>query len=98
MAMQVQYHCLGCGRTMKREIARPPAYLWSFCERTNKKQRMRLLKPSSPNSRSAPPGDKRLTVNMRADLHMRLKMAAVKRRTTVGEIVEELTNRLDSHA
>lgn len=41
-------------------------------------------------SRFPPTGDIRLTVNIREDLHMRLKMEAVKRRTTVGEILEGL--------
>jgi hypothetical protein len=41
-------------------------------------------------SRFPPSGDIRLTVNIREDLHMRLKMEAVKRRTTVGEILEDL--------
>jgi hypothetical protein len=48
---------------------------------------------SSPVSRFAPSGDIRLTVNLREDLHMRLKMEAVKRRSTVGEILEELVQR-----
>ena len=41
-------------------------------------------------SRFPPSGDTRLTVNMRDELHMRLKMAAVKQRTTVGQIIEDL--------
>ena len=45
---------------------------------------------TSPTSRFPPSGDFRLTVNIRGDLHMRLKMEAVKRRTTVGEILEGL--------
>jgi hypothetical protein len=44
----------------------------------------------SATSRFPPSGDIRLTVNIRGDLHMRLKMEAVKRRTTVGEILEDL--------
>ena len=44
----------------------------------------------SSTSRFPPSGDIRLTVNIRDDLHMRLKMEAVKRRTTVGEILEDL--------
>jgi len=44
----------------------------------------------SPLSRLPPSGDVRLTVNIRDDLHQRLKIAAVKRRTTVGELLEEL--------
>jgi hypothetical protein len=45
---------------------------------------------AASTSRFPPSGDIRLTVNIREDLHMRLKMEAVKRRTTVGEILEEL--------
>ena len=33
-------------------------------------------------------GDVRLTANVRADLHMKLKMRAVQERTTVGELIE----------
>jgi hypothetical protein len=36
-----------------------------------------------------PEGDVRLTANVRADLHMKLKMRAVQNRTTVGELIEE---------
>jgi len=45
---------------------------------------------ASPLSRLPPAGDVRLTVNIRDDLHQRLKIAAVQRRTTVGELLEEL--------
>lgn len=44
-------------------------------------------------SRFPPSGDVRLTVNMRGDLHMRLKMEAVKNRTTVGEILEAMVEK-----
>lgn len=44
----------------------------------------------SPLSRLPPAGDVRLTVNIRDDLHQRLKIAAIQRRTTVGELLEEL--------
>lgn len=35
-----------------------------------------------------PEGDVRLTANIREDLHMRLKMESVKKRITIGEIIE----------
>lgn len=35
-----------------------------------------------------PTGDVRLTVNMRQDLHLRLKIKAAEERTTIGELVE----------
>jgi hypothetical protein len=37
-----------------------------------------------------PEGDVRLTANIRQDLHLKLKIAAAQRRTTIGEIIEEL--------
>ena len=37
-----------------------------------------------------PEGDVRLTANVREDLHLRLKIAAATRRTTIGELIEEL--------
>lgn len=35
-----------------------------------------------------PDGDARLTVNLRDDVHQKLKIRAVKERTTVGELIE----------
>jgi len=37
-----------------------------------------------------PVGDVRLTANIRQDLHLKLKIASAHRRTTIGEIIEEL--------
>lgn len=37
-----------------------------------------------------PSGDVRLTANIRGDLHLRLKIAAANRRTTIGELIEDL--------
>lgn len=41
-----------------------------------------------------PEGDVRLTANIREDLHLKLKIEAAKRRTTVGELLEQLIERL----
>ena len=38
---------------------------------------------------NAPEGDKRLTVNVTKELHLKLKMAAVMAQTTVGELIEK---------
>jgi hypothetical protein len=50
--------------------------------------------PATPPPRTspggAPAGDVRLTVNIREDLHLKLKIAAAKRRTTIGELLEGL--------
>jgi len=37
-----------------------------------------------------PDGDVRLTANIRQDLHLKLKIVSAQRRTTIGEIIEEL--------
>lgn len=49
--------------------------------------------PPSGRSGLVPDGDVRLTANMREDLHLRLKIAAAKQRTTIGEIIEELVEK-----
>lgn len=36
-----------------------------------------------------PEGDVRLTANIRADLHLKLKIRAAQERTTVGELIEQ---------
>jgi hypothetical protein len=38
----------------------------------------------------APEGDKRLTINIREDLHKKLKIAAIEQGITAGEILESL--------
>jgi hypothetical protein len=44
-----------------------------------------------------PAGDIRLTANIREDLHLQLKIVAAQRRTTIGELIEELVeNYLES--
>ena len=47
---------------------------------------------SSYNTRIffAPKGDKRLTINIKQELHKKLKIAAIERGITVGEIIEKL--------
>jgi hypothetical protein len=37
-----------------------------------------------------PEGDVRLTANIREELHLKLKIVAATRRTTIGELIEEL--------
>ena len=47
---------------------------------------------SSTNARifSAPHGDKRLTINIKKELHKKLKIAAIENETSIGEIIERL--------
>ena len=44
--------------------------------------------PRGHTSGLVPAGDVRLTVNIRDDVHQRLKIRAVQERTTVGELIE----------
>lgn len=45
--------------------------------------------PTGQKSGLVPAGDVRLTVNIRDDLHQKLKIKAVQDRTTVGELIEQ---------
>ena len=45
---------------------------------------------SKPKSGKVPAGDVRLTANINAELHLKLKIAAATRRVTMGEVIEEL--------
>jgi propanediol dehydratase small subunit len=47
----------------------------------------------SPLSGLVPEGDVRLTANIREDLHLKLKIAAARRRTTIGELLEEMVEK-----
>lgn len=49
--------------------------------------------PVKPVSGLVPNGDVRLTANIRQDLHLKLKIASAYRRTTIGEIIEELVEK-----
>jgi hypothetical protein len=41
-----------------------------------------------------PQNDVRLTANIRADLHLKLKIEAANKRTTIGELLEKLIETL----
>ncbi len=60
-----------------------------------KKDNPAARKAAAPKAVSGlvPEGDVRLTANIRQDLHLRLKIAAAHRRTTIGEIIEELVEK-----
>jgi hypothetical protein len=76
--------------SLKKPVLTPEAVL-GFAEGRGASSKARgAAADASASSRFPPSGDIRLTVNIREDLHMRLKMEAVKRRTTVGEILEGL--------
>jgi predicted HicB family RNase H-like nuclease len=60
----------------------------SFAERAPAKGEKRSAGKSKASGQ-VPEGDVRLTVNIREDLHQRLKIRAVEERTTVGELIEE---------
>ena len=47
---------------------------------------------NAPNGRKSgllPPGDVRLTANIREDQHLKLKIKAAQERTTIGELIEK---------
>lgn len=44
--------------------------------------------PSATALSTAPSGDVRLTVNLQADLHAKLKIRAAQERSTMGDLIE----------
>ena len=50
----------------------------------------RKVQPVIKAAGPVPEGDVRLTANIREELHLKLKIAAATRRTTIGELIEEL--------
>lgn len=44
-------------------------------------------------SGQVPIGDVRLTANIRQDIHLKLKITAAERRTTIGQLIEELVEK-----
>lgn len=59
------------------------------------RQRGLAAQQTAPNkgkaggSSAVPEGDVRLTANIRQDLHLKLKIAAARQRTTIGELIEQ---------
>ena len=41
----------------------------------------------------APEGDRKLTINIREDLQKRVKIAAIEKEMTAGEIIEQLVEK-----
>ena len=63
---------------------------------SNDKGKNKIMARTAPKSASntriffAPEGDKRLTINLNAELHKKLKIAAIEQEITAGEIIEQL--------
>ena len=62
-------------------------------EKVSKPKTIKAKKPPEPKSGLVPEGDVRLTANIRADLHLKLKIEAAQRRTTIGELIEEMVEK-----
>jgi hypothetical protein len=58
-----------------------------------KRDRVLEFAKAVPKAGPVPTGSTRLTVNMENDLHMKLKLAAVKQSTTMGKLLEELVDK-----
>lgn len=66
-----------------RQAIRPP-------KRKETAQPAGKTRPATKVPGPVPVGDVRLTANIREELHLKLKIAAATRRTTIGELIEEL--------
>jgi predicted HicB family RNase H-like nuclease len=60
---------------------------------TTAKQEKPLKRPSKKVSGLVPEGDVRLTANISEEHHIKLKIAAAKQRTTIGELIEQLIDK-----
>lgn len=64
----------------------------NIVELRNKLMKGHPIDPAAPGEKSksglVPEGDVRLSANVRADLHMKLRERAIRDRTTVGELIE----------
>lgn len=78
--------------TLKKPALNPDA-VRAFAEGDQGKAKA-VPKATGQKSGQVPEGDIRLTANIRADLHLKLKIEAAKRRTTVGELIEQLIESL----
>ncbi len=75
--------------TLKKPAALNPDAVRAFAEGDQGKAKA-VPKATGQKSGQVPEGDIRLTANIRADLHLKLKIEAAKQRTTVGELIERL--------
>ena len=69
----------------------PAATIQAFAEGAGgatTKPAKKIAPPGQTTAGMVPAGDIRLTVNVRADIHQRLKIRAVQERTTVGDLIE----------
>jgi hypothetical protein len=67
----------------------PVSSILEFAEGADTTTHKEVKKTSRTTAGMVPLGDIRLTVNVRADIHQRLKIRAVQERTTVGDLIEE---------
>ncbi len=83
----------------EKEPAKRSSMIASTMEKTPARAKKSLAKPGRSaepikgGSGQIPEGDVRLTANIRQDLHLKLKIAAAHRRTTIGELIEELVEK-----
>ncbi len=61
--------------------------------RKRRGDKLKRVAMDNPLSGKVPEGDVRLTANIRQDLHLKLKIAAARRRTTIGELLEEMVEK-----
>ena len=75
----------------KKSVAKDPVPATGG--RKRKEDNLKKAAINSPLSGKVPEGDVRLTANIREDLHLKLKIAAARRRTTIGELLEEMVEK-----
>jgi hypothetical protein len=82
----------------QREIKKPlldTSTALAFANGNNAGKQLKKIAKDEPADKQAraffaPEGDKRLTINIKDELHRKLKIAAIERDSTAGEIIEKL--------
>jgi hypothetical protein len=77
------------GKAMVKKAPAPPLS-GSVPRKAAAKSSPRGGKDTKSSPGPVPEGDVRLTANIREDLHLKLKIVAATRRTTIGELIENL--------
>uniref|UniRef100_C6E3I3 Uncharacterized protein n=1 Tax=Geobacter sp. (strain M21) TaxID=443144 RepID=C6E3I3_GEOSM len=80
-------------RAAAKPADRPTAARGERPEKRAPAKKAQTKVPVKAVSGLVPNGDVRLTANIRQDLHLKLKIASAYRRTTIGEIIEELVEK-----
>ena len=87
----------GAGKKVQAKRSDPSRKNSASSQKTRMQQRTKSTAAKGGTKESlsgqVPQGDVRLTANIREDLHLKLKITAARRRTTIGDLIEDLVEK-----